>query len=60
MVSKSRTVELATVILPVAGSIANAPLALPPVIVQVSVVPASGSLAATVPTFSPVPRFSAT
>ena len=58
MVSKSKAAIFATVIAPV-ELIANEFPVLPPVMAKVWVCPASGSLAATVPTAVPLVEFSA-
>jgi hypothetical protein len=58
VVSKSSAAALATVIAPVFGSIAKAPLALPPVIAYTRASPASGSVATTAPTSVPFALFS--
>src|SRR5215831_18146469 len=60
VVSKSNAVLLATVMAPVAALIVNALPVLPPVMLKVNVVPASGSVAVTVPTAVPFPLFSGT
>src|SRR5262245_21548212 len=57
-VLKSSAAALTTVRRPLLGSMAKAPLALPPVIWYVRTCPASGSLATTVPTTVPAALFS--